>query len=71
MGHWARECPNYKQQKKAQAHLAQANDEDEATILIATFCALHDVETKEKGEGMAVEGSGKALKAVHLDEPRV
>ena len=37
---------------------------------MATFCALHDVEAKEKGEGMAVEGSGKALKAVHLDEPR-
>ena len=22
MGHWARECPNHKQEKKAQAHLA-------------------------------------------------
>ena len=33
------------------------------------FCALHDVEAKEKGEVMAVEGPGKALKAVNLDEP--
>ena len=37
---------------------------------MATFYALHDVEAKEKGEVMTVEGSGKALKAVHLDEPR-
>ena len=37
---------------------------------MVTFCALHDVEAKEKGEGMAVKGHGKALKAVNLDEPR-
>ena len=36
---------------------------------MATFCALHYVEAKEKGEVMAVEGHGKALKAVNLDEP--
>ena len=36
---------------------------------MAMFCALHDVEAKEKGEVMAVEGSGKALKAVNLNEP--
>ena len=36
---------------------------------MATFCALHDIEAKEKGEGMAVEGPGKALKAANLDEP--
>ena len=35
---------------------------------MATFCALHDIEAKEKGEGMAVHGPGKALKVVHLDE---
>ena len=35
------------------------------------FCALHDVEAKEKGEMMAVEGHCKALKAVNLDEQRV
>ena len=50
--------------------MAQVDDDDEATLLMATFCALHDVEAKEKGEGMAVEGPGKALKVVHLDEPR-
>ena len=70
MGHWARECPNRKQEKKVKAHLAQANDEDEATILMATFCALHDVDAKERVEVLAAEGSGKALKAVNLDEPR-
>ena len=32
------------------------------------FCALHDVEAKEKGVVMAVEGHGKALKAINLDE---
>ena len=48
----------------------QADDDDEATILMATFCALHDVEAKEKGEVMAVKGPGKVLKAVDLDEPR-
>ena len=35
---------------------------------MATFCALHDVEAKEKGVVMAVEGHGKALKAINLDE---
>ncbi|XP_066361076.1 uncharacterized protein [Miscanthus floridulus] len=34
---------------------------------MAMFCALHDVEAKEKGEGMAVKGHGKAI---NLDEPR-
>ena len=48
MGHWAQECPNHKKEKKAQAHLAQADDEDEATILMVTFCALHDVESEER-----------------------
>ena len=36
---------------------------------MATFCALHDVEAKEKGEVMAVEGPGKALEAVNLNKP--
>ena len=57
MGHWARECPNRKQEKKAEAHLAQADDE--ATILMATFCALHDVEAEEKGEVATAEGLGR------------
>ena len=71
MGHWARECLNHRQEKKVEAHLAQANDEDKATILMAIFCALHDVVTEEKGEVIAVEGPEKALKIVDLDEPRV
>ena len=37
---------------------------------MATFCALHNVEAKEKGEVMAVKGHGKALKAFNLNEPR-
>ena len=37
---------------------------------MATFYALHDIEAKEKGEVMVVEGPGKTLKAVNLDEPR-
>ena len=36
---------------------------------MAMFYALHDVEAKEKGEVMAMEGSSKALKVVHLNEP--
>ena len=54
MGHWAWECPNRKQEKKA-------DDEDEATILMAMFCALHDVEAEEKEEVTMVEGPRKAL----------
>jgi hypothetical protein len=70
IGHLARECPNRKQEKKTEAHLAQADDDDdEATLLMATFCALHDVEAEEKEEATTVEGPGKALKAINLDEP--
>jgi hypothetical protein len=68
----ARECPNRKQEKKTEAHLAQADDDDdddEATLLMVTFCALHDVEAEEKEEATTVEGPGKALKAINLDEP--
>ena len=39
--------------------------------MMVTFCALHDIEAKEKGEVMAVEGPGKALKAINLDKPHV
>ena len=69
-GHWARECPNRKQEKKVEAHLAQADNDDEATILMTMFYALHDVEAEEKGEVTMVEEPRKALKAVNLDEPR-
>ena len=37
---------------------------------MATFCALHDVEAEEREEATTVEGPGKALKTVNLDEPR-
>ena len=70
MGHWARECPNCKHEKKAEAHLVQADDEDEATILMVMFYALHDVEAEETEEATTWEGPGKALKTVNLDEPR-
>ena len=48
----------------------QADDEDEVTILMTTFCALHDVEAEEKEEVTTVEGPRKAPKAINLDEPR-
>ena len=37
---------------------------------MAMFCALHDAEAEEKQEVTTVEGPGKALKAVNLNEPR-
>ncbi|XP_066341168.1 uncharacterized protein [Miscanthus floridulus] len=37
---------------------------------MATFCALHNVETKEREETTMVEGPGKALKTINLNEPR-
>ncbi|XP_066334157.1 uncharacterized protein [Miscanthus floridulus] len=37
---------------------------------MAMFCALHDIEAEEKEEVMVVEGPGKGLKAVNLDESR-
>ena len=36
---------------------------------MVTFCALHNVEAKEKEEATTAEGPGKALKTVNLDEP--
>ena len=60
---------NRRQEKKAEAHLAQADDDDKATILMVTFCALHNIEAEENGEVAMVEGPRKALKAVNLDEP--
>ena len=37
---------------------------------MTTFCALHDIEAEEMEEATTVEGPGKALKTVNLDEPR-
>jgi hypothetical protein len=36
-------------EKKAQAHLAQVDD-DEPTLLMATFCALHNVVTSSQSQ---------------------
>ena len=49
----------------------QSDDDDEATILMVTFCALHDVEAEEREEATTMEGPRKALKVVNLDKPRV
>ena len=38
--------------------------------MMAMFCALHDVEAEERDEATTMEGPGKALKTVNLDEPR-
>ena len=37
---------------------------------MASFCALHDVEAKEKAEEVVMVKQGKTLKVVDLDEPR-
>ena len=48
-GHWAKECPNHKHEKKAEAHLVQVDDDDdEATLLMATFCALHGLRPRRR-----------------------
>ena len=36
---------------------------------MATFYALHDIEAEEKEEVTTVEGLGKALNTINLDEP--
>ena len=36
---------------------------------MVTFYALHDIEAEEKEEATTMEGPGKALKTVNLDEP--
>jgi hypothetical protein len=68
-GHWARECPN-RRPEKAGAHLVQVNDDDDHTLLMASFCALHDIETEEKTEEAMKAGQRSAPKTVDLDEPR-
>ena len=36
---------------------------------MAMFYALHDIEAEHREEATTVEGPGKALKTVNLDEP--
>lgn len=50
----------------AEVYLGQVDD-DEPTLLMATFCALHDIDP-ETEEVVAAE-QRKALQAIHLDEP--
>jgi hypothetical protein len=65
-GHWAKECPVPRKTPKAVANLAAADD-GEATLLMATFCALHDVEPEaEEAAARTEETPGRG---VFLDEP--
>ena len=36
---------------------------------MVTLCALHDIKAKEREEATTVEGPGRALKTINLDEP--
>jgi transposase InsO family protein len=66
-GHWAKECPVPRKVSKEEVHLA-AVDDDEATLLMATFCALHDVEPEaEQAAAGAEEVPGRDIS---LNEPR-
>ena len=53
-GHWAKDC---RSPKKAQAYLAQGEEEDEPALLMAQVCALSDAQEPPPSH-------------VHLDEPR-
>jgi hypothetical protein len=51
--------------------LAQADDDDdEHTLLMASFCALHDIEAKEEAEEAVKAEQRTASTTVDLDEPR-
>jgi hypothetical protein len=56
-------------EKKAEAHLVQADDDDEATLMVVMFCALPDIEVKEKAEEVVEVEQGKAS-TVNLHKPR-
>ncbi|XP_066361512.1 uncharacterized protein [Miscanthus floridulus] len=53
MGHWAQECPNRKREKKAEAHLARADDEDDATILMAIIISIGQLD--ERGSEVLIK----------------
>jgi len=44
-------------------------DDDKPTLLMAMFCALHDVEAEEKPEEVVVAEHGKASQSIDLDDP--
>src|SRR5579859_788977 len=64
-GHWAKECPGKKPEKKEEAHLARDDSDDECALLMGEHCALPD---GEAGETEAEQGT--APRPVDLDEPR-
>jgi hypothetical protein len=47
-------------------------DDDEPTLLMVTFCALHDVEPELEAEEEVVVAAeqGKPPQAIHLEESR-
>ena len=60
--------PEPKEGEKVEAHLALVDD-DEPTLLMTTFCALHDIEAEEKLEEVVVAKHGEASQSIDLDEP--
>jgi hypothetical protein len=75
-GHWAKECPGKKPEKKEEAHLARDDSDDECALLMGEYCALQE---GEAGEMDAEQGSEPGLRhpgpgmtsprAVDLEEP--
>jgi hypothetical protein len=65
VGHWARECPEKKPEKK-EAHLARDDSDDECALLMGEYCALQEGEARE-----AEAKQGIVPQAVELDESRV
>jgi hypothetical protein len=52
-------------------HLAQADDDDDHTLLMTSFCALHDVKAEEKIEEAGKAEHGSASTTIDLDKPRI
>ena len=65
VGHWARECPERKENKE-EAHLAEADSDGDHALLIGVYCA----EQSGEEEGLEVEQSPAPPVVHHLDEPR-
>jgi hypothetical protein len=66
VGHWARECPNRKPEKKEEAHPTHSDDDGDHALLIGVFC----VEQSGKPRKMEVEQRAVPPVVHHLDEPR-
>jgi len=63
VGHWARECPEHNE-KKEEAHLAEADSDDDHALLMGVYCAKQSGEE----EGLEVEQSPMPPVVHHLDE---